>query len=225
MLEQSLGILFYQKKRTGSQESRIPIYMRVTVNGSRIEIGTKQSCEQDRWNSHAQRVKGTNETSRSINAMLDTLERKVHDARRILLDAQKSITAENLKKVLIGQSERPKMLMEVFGLHNKQMQALAGREYSPATVTRYETTAEHVRSFLKATYNVSDIDIKSLTYSFASDFEFYLKSVRKCNHNSAIKYVGNMRKIVNYCIKSGWLVKDPFFGYKMAKREEPPKFL
>jgi site-specific recombinase XerD len=34
-----------------------------------------------------------------------------------------------------------------------------------------------------------------------------------------------MRKIVNYCLKSGWLQKDPFFGYKMAQKEVVRQYL
>lgn len=34
-----------------------------------------------------------------------------------------------------------------------------------------------------------------------------------------------MRKIVNYCVKSGWLQRDPFFGYKMAKKEVVREYL
>lgn len=219
MLEQTLGILFYQKKQKNYTTGNVPIYLRITVNGQRIEIATKQSCEPARWNSQAQRVRGTNEASRSINTMLDTLERQVHEIRRKLIEAHTPITADNLKSELTGQGKRPKMLLEVFAEHNRQMAALANREYSPATVTRYETTLEHTRKFLQWKYSLTDIEITNLTYSFATDFEFYLKSERKCNHNSAIKYIGNMRKIVNFCMKSGWLQKDPFFGYKMAKKE------
>lgn len=225
MLEQTLGILFYQKKQKNYSKGNVPIYLRITVNGQRIEIATKQYCEPERWNSQAQRVRGTNEASRSINAMLDTLERQVHDTRRKLIEEHAPITADNLKNEMTGQGERPKMLLEVFTEHNRQMAALAHREYSPATVTRYETTLEHTRKFLEWKYNLADIEITNLTYSFATDFEFYLKSERKCNHNSAIKYIGNMRKIVNFCMKSGWLQKDPFFGYKMAKREVVREYL
>ncbi len=225
MLEQTLGILFYQKKSKHCNTSNVPLYLRITVNGKRIEIATKQHCDPTRWNSHSQRAKGTTEATRCLNTYLDTLERQVHEARRKLIEAQKPITAETLKKLLTGQDEKAVMLLEVFTEHNRKMAALAGCEYAPATVMRYNTTLEHVRSFLKKQYNISDIDIKSLNYSFASDFEFYLKSERRCNHNSAIKYVGNMRKIVNYCMKSGLLQKDPFFGYKMAKREVVRDFL
>src|SRR5690606_18121538 len=40
-----------------------------------------------------------------------------------------------------------------------------------------------------------------------------------CNHNTSIKYISNFRKIVTRCIRSGWLTKDPFLGFKMTKRE------
>ncbi len=34
-----------------------------------------------------------------------------------------------------------------------------------------------------------------------------------------MKYLSNFRKIVNKCIRNGWLMRDPFVGFNMAKRE------
>ncbi len=34
-----------------------------------------------------------------------------------------------------------------------------------------------------------------------------------------MKYLGNFKKIVIKCIRSGWLTKDPFDNFKMTKRE------
>ncbi len=225
MLETSFSILFYLKKPKGYTKGDVPVYMRITVNGARKEIGTKHSFDPDRWNSDAQRAKGTNESSKTINAYLDTLERKVHDGRLKLLENNKPVTAEALVKILTGQEEKPLMLLEIFVHHNEQMAALENTEYAPATVKRYDTTLEHTRSFIAWKYNLTDIEIKNLSFDFVSDMEFWLKSVRKCNHNSSIKYIGNMRKIVNYCLKTGWLQRDPFFGFKMAKREVVREFL
>ena len=57
MLGQSLGILFYQKKRANYENGNMPVYLRITVNGNRAELGTKQSCDPEHWNSQAQRAK------------------------------------------------------------------------------------------------------------------------------------------------------------------------
>lgn len=225
MLETTFSILFYLKKPKGYLSGVMPVYMRITVNGVPKEITTKRECEPERWNSHGQRAKGNNEKTKTLNAYLDTLERQVHEARRQLIEAQITITADSLKDRLLGKDEKCYMLLEVFAQHNKRIAALAGSEYAPATVQRYETTLDHVRTFLQWKYGISDIDIKKLSYAFVTDFEFYLKSKRKCNHNSTIKYIANMRKIVLYCLKSGWINKDPFFGFKMTKKEVVREYL
>ena len=225
MLEKSFSLLFYPKKPKGYKAGETPIYLRITVNGISKELTTKRQCEPERWNKYAQRLRGTNEKTKTINAYLDTVERQVHEARQRLIESRSPITAEAIRNMLTGQGEKPRMLLEIFQEHNNQVAKLSGSEYAPATVKRYDTTLEHTRSFIKWKYNLSDIEISSLTFTFATDFEFYLKSERKCNHNSAIKYIRNMRKIVNYCLKSGWLQKDPFFGYKMAQKEVVRQYL
>jgi hypothetical protein len=49
--------------------------------------------------------------------------------------------------------------------------------------------------------------------------------VRKCDHNTSMKYLSNFKKIVNICIKNGWLDRNPFAGFKMTKREVERPFL
>lgn len=55
--------------------------------------------------------------------------------------------------------------------------------------------------------------------------EFWLKTVRKCNHNTTIKYIANFRKVVNRCVKCGWLEKILFVGFKTTKKEVIAVFL
>jgi site-specific recombinase XerD len=136
-----------------------------------------------------------------------------------LIESCKEVTAEAIKNLLTGQVEKSRMILDVFKHHNEQMEALVKIEFSPATLERYKTSLEHTRSYIKWKYNKEDIELPKLDFEFVTDYEFWLKSVRKCNHNSTIKYISNFRKIVNRCIRSGWLSKDPFLGFKMTKRE------
>lgn len=109
--------------------------------------------------------------------------------------------------------------MEIFKNHNSQMASLVGREYAPGTLQRYETSLRHTQSFLKWKYKVADFEISKLDFEFISDYEFWLKSIRKCDHNTTIKYLSNFKKIVNRCLRNGWLQKDPFLRFSMRKRE------
>jgi hypothetical protein len=46
------------------------------------------------------------------------------------------------------------------------------------------------------------------------DYDFWLRSVRKCANNTAVKYIKNFKKIIRLCIANGWLSKDPFLSHK-----------
>jgi hypothetical protein len=109
------------------------------------------------------------------------------------------------------------MLMELFREDNKQMKALIGADFAAATLVRYETSYKHTLQFLESKYNVSDIDITKLNYDFISNYEFWLKTVRKCDHNTTMKYLSNFKKIVNRCVRSGKLMRDPFLGFALPE--------
>ncbi|MBS1572999.1 MAG: site-specific integrase [Bacteroidetes bacterium] len=219
MIEKSLSILFYLKKSKNDKKASLPVYLRITVNGAVTEMTTKYNCDPERWNSQAQRARGTNETSRTLNMLLDTLERKVHETRIKLIEIEKEITAVAIKNALTGREEKKLMLLDFFKQHNERITALINSEFAPGTIERYNTAFDHTRNFIMWKYGKADIELKSLSFDFVTNFEFYLKSERKCSHNTTIKYISNLRKIVNHCVKSGWLHKDPFIGFKMTKKE------
>ena len=225
MLEKNFSLLFYLKKSKNYLKGAIPIYLRITVDGASKEISLGRDCDIDRWNTNSGRMFGTKEDAKLLNAYLDTLQTKVYEVRRQLLEKGETITAEALKNTLRGTNEKSKMIMEIFQHHNDQMKNLVSKDYSPTTLIRYKTSFGHTKSFMEWKYGFSDIDIKKLNYEFISQYEFWLKSVRNCNHNTAIKYISNFRKIVNQCIRNGWLEKDPFVGFKMIKKEVIPEFL
>ena len=203
----------------------LPVNLKITVDGQATEISTKRKWDPARWSSEAGRAIGNKEDAKSLNSFLDTLESKVHEARRHLLDCDKEISAKTLKNYITGVDEDRKMILEVFAMHNKQIETLIPAEYSPATLTRYKTSLDHTRAFMESRFRVSDMDVKKLNYEFISEYEFWLKSVRKCSHNTAMKYLANFKKIVLICVKSTWLQKDPFTGFKLTKKEVTRPYL
>lgn len=220
-MEKSFGLFFYLKKSKKLNGNERPVYLRVTVNGVACDISLKRKCDSNSWNTNAGRMDGKTEQAKSLNSYLDVLQRKVYEARKQLEQNDHPVTAENIKKVLLGQeiSTHKYMLMQIFKHHNDQMSQLVGIEYAPGTIERYNTSYKHTQSFLEWKYAVLDIDINKLDYEFISEYEFWFKSVRKCDHNTTMKYLSNFRKIVNRCLLNGWLQKDPFLGFKMTKRE------
>jgi len=225
MLEKSFSLLFYLKKPKNYLKGIMPIYLRITVDGIPKEISTGRQCDPDRWNANTGRCNGTKEDAKLLNAFLDILQTKVYEVRRKLLEKNEIITSERLKNTLKGTDGTARMIMKIFQQHNDEVKNLVGKDFAPGTLERYKTSYDHTKSFMEWKYGVSDVDIKKLDYEFVSQYEFWLKSVRNCNHNTSIKYISNFRKIVNRCIRNGWLERDPFVGFKMTKKEVVPEFL
>lgn len=201
--------------------------MRITVNNNRIEVSVKEKCDPSVWNAGAGRMNGKTDKAKSLNQLLDILQRKVYDARKQLLDNDQAVSAENIKTLLTGReiNRQHHLLIEIFKKHNEEMKTLVGREYAAGTVERYTTSLKHTIDFLEWKYKLADIDIKKIDHAFIVDYEFYLRNVRNCNNNSAVKYIKNFGKIIRICLANGWLDKNPFAKYKSKVKEVKRIFL
>ena len=213
------NLLFYFKKPKKYVKIALPIYMRISVGCRRAEISTQRKWDPSRWNADAERAVGTKEDARSLNAHLDTLQLRVYEAQRELIADKEEVNIDSLRLRLEGKRTKTKMLIEVFRDHNEKLKQLINKDVAPGTLERYETALSHTVTFLQWKFKTSDINIVDLNFEFATELEFWLKSVRNCSHNTSVKYISNLKKIINICLKNGWLQKDPFIGYSMNKRE------
>ncbi len=224
-MNQSFNLLFYVKKAKINSQGEAPIYLRITIDGKVSEISTKRCVKPAQWNSQGQKVTGNTESIKSLNFYLKTFEQKVYDAYHLLMKDNSFITTELLKNELLGKEIKKRTFIPIFKDHNSRMEALVGKEYAKGTLTRYNTCLSHTQEFLKWKFNTSDIDIKKIDYAFLNDFEFYLRTEKSCNNNSAVKYLKNFGKIIRICLANGWLDKDPYLNYHSKFNEVTRVFL
>ncbi len=221
----NFSLLFYLKKQKNYKSGPMAIYMRITANGKRSEVSAGRECDPAKWNSHAGRAIGTKEEVRTLDGYLDLLQHNVRIAHQTLIARDQSITAERLRNQFAGKSEKGRMLIEIFKDHNRKVAALVGKEYAAGTLSRYEISLRHTENYIKWRYKLSDIDIKLVDHDFVTNYEFYLRSERKCANNSAVKYIKNFGKIIRLCLANGWLEKDPFINYKAKVKRIDRSFL
>ncbi|SIT93777.1 site-specific integrase [Pontibacter indicus] len=218
-MDTKISILFYGRKAKTTKDKRLTIYLRVTLQGRRLELSTSRYVSPARWSAEAGKVKGRSALARSVNAYLDTLRAKAYGHHRELLEESRLVTVEAFKEKWMGVEEKPVLLLEVFRTHNEQMAQLVGRDYAPGTLERYATSLQHTRDFIRWKYGLEDMDVRKLSYQFITDYEFWFKTERNCAHNTTIKYLANFKKVIHLCLKNGWLERDPFLCYKMSMRE------
>jgi len=220
-----LSILFFVKRTKTNVNGLLPIFIRVTVNGERIEFTTKRFTTSEKWSVEGNRMKGTSVESKSTNSYLDALKAKVYDYQQQLIREDEPVNAENMRNKILGIDKRSHMLIGIFQQHNDEIKVLIGKDYAAATHVRYETSLKHTADFLKWKYKVSDIDIRKIDHEFITSYEFYLKSVCNCCQNTTSKYIKNFGKIIRICLANGWLQKNPFINYKSKMVEVERAFL
>jgi site-specific recombinase XerD len=216
MLEKKFGFSYFLKKTKKKNLDYKYVYLKITVNGVSKQLSTKRYWAADKWDQSTGRATGTEDDAQELNYYLNTLSIKIHQARSYLIEADRDITAESLKNSITGKMER-RMLLELIADHNKRVNALIGKGFSPATLQRYRTTYRHVKNFIEWKYELNDLNINALNYEFAVEFVFWLRAIKNCANNSAIKYFSNLKKIVMECVRKGWLKNDPFIELRLIK--------
>jgi site-specific recombinase XerD len=221
----NFALLFYLKKPKNYVSGHVPIYIRITVDGQRMEISANREINPADWNKDACKMKGTNETAKTLNKHLDQLRHNMYTAEQIIHNKNLQLTAQNLKDTFQGKQEKPRFLLEIFEDHNKQVNALIGNEFAQGTAIRYATSLKHTRNFIQWKYRQKDMDIRKINHEFITGYDYWLRTERKCNNNSTIKYIKNFKKIINICIANSWLEKNPFVNYKGKTKQVDREYL
>lgn len=224
-MQSKISILFYAKRSKTTTDGLVPIYLRITIDGQRIEQSTNRFVDPLKWSKEQGKMKGQSEEARILNTYLDILKGNIYNMQKELIHDGNEANYENFRNKFFGIEERKKMLVPIFEDHNQKVEALLNQEFAPGTLERYKTSLKHTIDFLKWKYNVSDIDIKKIDHVFVTEYEFYLRSVRKCANNTAVKYIKNFGKIIRICIANGWIDKNPFANFKSKVKEVERVFL
>jgi Arm DNA-binding domain len=102
MINRIFAFLFFLKKDKKQSDNSVPKYIRITIDGQRADISTKRCVNPGHWNQKFQKMEGSTEDFRSVNAYLKPLEHQVFTAHRQLIDAGKTITVDSLKNRITG---------------------------------------------------------------------------------------------------------------------------
>lgn len=227
MLAQTNGSSFFLRKSQNPKDKLFYVYQRVTINGKPKEWSIKRKWDPKRWITKSGRASDNKEDAKALNAYLDSLCSKALRAQKLLMDNDKDLTGDALKNAVKGVSEKSKLLLDEFQTHNDEMFELVGIAdgYAKGTHDRFVTAMGHTRAFIKFKYNKEDIALKSLDLDFIKSYYRWLRTIRKCSHNTSVKYITNMKKVVIKFITNGYLKGDPFAGFGLTIKEVKKPFL
>jgi Arm domain-containing DNA-binding protein len=96
-MNKSFGLLFYVKRSKMTPDGTVPVYLRITIDGERIEVSSKRYVNPDKWNTKGQKLNGNTEDVRTVKTYLKTLEHEVYEVHRAMIEKKVPLTAVNLK--------------------------------------------------------------------------------------------------------------------------------
>ncbi|MEM1002510.1 MAG: site-specific integrase, partial [Bacteroidota bacterium] len=223
---QTFSILFwvYAKRAQNNQSN---IYVRITVNGKKVNISLKQKVNLDSWNAKAQKARGNGKKARELNLYLDEIKAEIIQSFRDLKSEDKVITAELIKARYLGEDKKHFFLSDIFDYHNQNM----AHKLAKCTIGHYKTTQKYVSAYLEEKYKVPNIQLQRLDYAFVLGFESFLRSYRSrasqgtIGNNATMKHIQRLRKMITLAYNMEWIPRDPFVKFKPKLEKKEREFL
>ena len=221
----TINVIFYPKSRPSDPSDEATIYARITLDGRRAELSTGKRIDPKKWDSNAGRMRGKTPDIISLNHFLDTLKNKCISIYDSLVREGESADPDTIKNIFLGKTKRVFGILEIFQNHNEEMESLLGKDYNPGTLQRYKAAYNHVADFIHFRYQRRELPLTKLDHAFITGFEYFLKSRKRLSHNSAVKYIVNLKKIVRIAYANEWIERDPFFHWKATWKNKERQYL
>lgn len=222
----TFGVRFFIKKDK-IKNGKAPIYARVTVDGKSADISLKREIDTSSWNPERECVKGSRDEIKSPNTYIDLVRSKLTNCYSELKIQKDHVTAVAIKNLFCGIVKEEHTLLSLIEYHNTHLNSFL--EWG--TMKNYGTTQKYIELFLKEVYKTSDIPLSRLNYSFVINLEIFLKGRqpvdhhKPCGHNTVLKHIERVRKMINVAIKNEWLERDPFAKYRARFIKNDREFL
>ena len=224
-MRSTFSILFYIKKSALKSNGKAPVMARITLNGEIAQFSLKCDIIPEEWNPRSQRAIGKSADALKINRLLDNSRAILFNHYREISEREVAITAEKVKNAFLGFKTNQLSLLELFDKHIKDIESKVGKDLTRVSYLRYVCVRNRLALFMRNKYNISDIDLREVNYSFICDFEIFLRSNYNCGHNAVMKLIKHLRTIIIIAKNNGLLCTDPFVNYKFHLEKYDRAFL
>lgn len=207
---------FYVKESKNDRKGEAPIFLRITINGERAEISANRRINPENWDKSLERASGRSEPARIINTALENLASKVEKYFSNLDVKDDMISVHQIIAELRGNGLNQMTLVKAYEYHIKKLKELEGKDYAITTINKYGYSLNHLKRFLLKNLNKTDIRLCELNNKFIENYHAYLRTTEKLMHNSAVKSISHLKRIVNISLANSWIQKNPFTGFSCS---------
>jgi len=225
-MKSTFSVIFYLKKNKVKKDGTSPIMGRITVDGTQAQFSCKVSIEAKLWGIKGGRAIGKSITARDINRALDKLRATITKHYQEIMERDNFVTAEKVRNAFQGLEYRKHTLITLYDdfLTDYAQKVECGLK-SKRTLQKYHAVYKHLKSFLQTRHHLSDIALKEIQPTFATDFETFLLTYCHLSHNTVWLYSFPVRMLMHRAVENGWLVRYPFSDYNISQQRPERVFL
>lgn len=208
----TFNVMFFVQKGKCKADGTAPILARLTVNQEKIHFSTTKSILPERWDTANHRTFGRTQEEKSINQSLDELKASVHRHFFDLQSAGETISAHKIKSLLFSTDEKKNISVEkLFDLFISDYEKLVlTQDYGKESFFRYKVCKDRVMHFIEKEYKTSDLPLTDINKRFLDKLYLYLRTERKLNNNTAVKFLHRFSSVFKMARDNGWVSGDPF---------------
>jgi site-specific recombinase XerD len=219
---QTLEVSFFIRSDKTNNEGLAPVYCRIRINKSQRTFATGFKAEPEKWKKLKQYRNTRNEEYETIRGGINKLKKIISDAFEKAQKNNLFLTADELRNEALNPGtinlKKEHTLLEAFDRHYTDFKTkVEAGSRSEGTLSKFQTTKNHIVNFLRARYNVKDFPLNNLNFEFIDAFHWHLK--KKCSHNYSVRRCEFLKSVVKLTRKLEWMEKDPFMLYSEKRKE------
>ena len=218
-----LKITFFHYLYKQNSRGEAPIYCRIVLASKKQQFSTGLNLTSGLWDVESQRAKGYSIEIQVLNRQLQEIYSELIRIEKQLYDEGCTISIEEIYARYRNKSTEH-TLFEIYKERLRKMEALVGKEYTPATLKKFKEVYAHVQEYVAERFGVKDIPLKQLGYAFIKQYEEYLLE-RGLKPITINKIIQRLRQMITYALRFNYIQRDPFVDYKPLKERKQLIFL
>lgn len=215
-MRNTFKILFYVNKQR-VVDGRVPIYVRLTVNGKSTFVSSRQMIPLSLWDSKANKAAGKSREAQEVNRKLEHIRAQIERHYQRISDKDAYVSAERVKSAYLGMGEEYETLLEALDRFNRDFKQHVGIDRAQSTYRKYDNVRKRLAEFLSDKLHREDISLKELTEQFITDYDLYLRSEKGLTPSCVCIYTKPLKMIVTKAHNAGLILRNPFSDYHPKK--------
>jgi len=223
-MKSTYRVLFFTRKTRPNKDGLVTIAIRISIDGESIEFNPKLYVNPAIWNPIG-KAEGKTKEAREINQALDNVRTDLKNHYDVLFEKYGYVTPEKLRNSYLGIDIQQNTLLSMYDKLVEQKRCLVGNTITDTTLEKYLATRKRISDYLLYQYRKKDMPLKEVNYLFVSNYEIYLKSICGCGHNSSVKHLRYLKKILTDALRNRFITIDPFDNYRLGYKPVDKEFL